>query len=220
MEHFGDQLALQIEEELRSKILYPDIEDKCMFIWAQNGEFSVKRAHQMITQLQPLIRPVPDENANAMWKKIRKAENVYPKIKFFFWRILNRALPTSFEIARRIQTVQPECRICNSIQEDTVHAIFRCPYSKATWFQSILGFRTETLSQGSVLEIMTLLWKDLQAPQIILFMFLAWQIWKARCSNIFNNVKCNPISTLRQMDLNHHPLNFSVLAPSNLETPK
>ena len=39
VEFFGDQLALEIEDELRNKILYPGVEDRLMFTWARNGLF-------------------------------------------------------------------------------------------------------------------------------------------------------------------------------------
>lgn len=101
VEVFGQQTASQFEEEFRNKILYPGIEDKLMFTWARNGEFSVKRAYEMIYQLQPLERFVQDENSRLLYKKIWYTKGILPKIRVFFWKVLNRGLPTSVEMARR-----------------------------------------------------------------------------------------------------------------------
>lgn len=44
----GLVLALNIRDEHVGLILQGGIRDKLMFTWATNGEFSVKRAYQMI----------------------------------------------------------------------------------------------------------------------------------------------------------------------------
>lgn len=70
IECFGEQMATEIEAQLRGKILYPNIEDKLMFTWANNGEFMVKKAYRMLEQLQFLNPEMTSDRDKFLWSKV------------------------------------------------------------------------------------------------------------------------------------------------------
>lgn len=142
----------------------------------KNGVFSVKGAYKMLEQLQPLIRGMISPKEKQVWKKIWKTPGVLPRVRIFFWKILEKALPIGVALSKRIPTFQPSCSICNANMEDAAHALFLCLHARATWFVSGLGLRTSLVQHESMVDCLWHLWEILDTSQIAFFMMLAWHI--------------------------------------------
>lgn len=192
----GESIASAIVNEHQGLVLRQGIPDKIMYTWAANGEFSVKKAYQMLDTLQPLERYVVSDLEKAVWKEIWKIKGIAPRVRIFFWKIVKGALPTSHALAKRIPTISSQSKICLNPLEDAFHAIFYCPHARATWFMSPLGLRTSDVTHNRMVDTLFELWSRFDNVQIALFMVLAWNIWKARCKEFFLEKKSVPENTL------------------------
>lgn len=67
-----------------------------------------------------------------MWKKIWEL-NVPPKVRVFFWRMCNRALPTCIGLRWRIESISELCPRCGVREESVYHAIRGCGWAVAAW---------------------------------------------------------------------------------------
>lgn len=65
----------------------------------------------------------------------------------------------------------------------------------------------------SVQEVPFQLWKGLNQAHISLFMCVAWQIWKAGCSFIFQDKQCKPLETLKKALIEHTALCLPLFNP-------
>jgi hypothetical protein len=70
-------------------------------------------------------------------KQVWKLKNMIPKVKFFIWRILRRAIPSgerrkAFRYSKHIEKC---CCRCGLLETD-FHLFFLCPFEKAAWFLS------------------------------------------------------------------------------------
>ncbi|XP_078177812.1 uncharacterized protein LOC144572217 [Carex rostrata] len=189
-------MALDIANEHYNLSLKQGIQDKLMFTWATNGEFTVKRAYQMLFEFRPRTDISQSEAEKKLWTQIWKIQGTIPKIKLFIWKAIQGALPSASNLARRISKIEPTCGICGTDQEDAEHIIFHCPHARVTWFQSSLGLRTDAFEGLPIKEILTNLWSVLDQSQIALFLSIAWQVWKSRCSHLFDSKRVKPDNTL------------------------
>lgn len=124
--HFaGPVLAQQILSEHSGTILQEGIKDKLMFTWAHNG-------YNMVRQLNPDNTRMISKEECQTWKRIWKCKGITPRVKIFLWKGMHNALPTCAALEKRITSVTPLCKLCNSDTESVVHALFLCSHSRAT----------------------------------------------------------------------------------------
>lgn len=113
----------------------------------------------MITQLSPQISRMQTDSDKNLWKTVWKTKGTIPRVRLFFWKILQDALPVSSALAKWIQGIPARCKLCGEAQEDAVHLLFHCPHARATWFQSVLGLRTEQFIGMTMDQILEQLWQ-------------------------------------------------------------
>lgn len=154
----------------------------------------------MLDQMQSITRAMPSDDHRRLWKTVWKSKEILPRVKTFFWKILNNAIPTFSVLSKRLPHVQPHCTICESAIEDVAHMLFFCPHARATWFASPLGLRVEPMSHLTLHEVLNYTWNCLTPDQTATFIALAWQIWKARCAHIYQQKDCKPDHTLKQLN--------------------
>lgn len=106
-------------------------------------------------------------------------------------------MPTGYALSKRIHEISQSCKICGAMVEDAMHVLFFCPHAKATWFHSSLGFLVSDMTELSLSEMLEQLWHPLDQDQLALSMSLAWHIWKARCSFLFDNKTISSHGTVR-----------------------
>lgn len=211
----GEPMAQIIMKDLQDKVLHRGVADKIMFTWSRNGEFTTKKGYDMLVQVHPTYRITLTNEMQGLWCKIWKLKGIMPKIKIFFWKILNKALPTAFELSKHMKNLAPVCSLCEFADEDALHMLFFCSHAHAIWFLSPLGLCTSSLNGITIWEALTRIWQPLQSSQLSLFMLLAWHIWKSRCNYIFKKKQCNPHDTLRKALLDHLSLCPSAPNPAN-----
>ena len=117
-----------------------------------------------------------------------------PRVQTFAWRLLRRALPTGKRASKFSKHVSENCARCGN-QEDEMHMLFLCPFSKAAWFFSPWYIRTEVLAEHnhSIPQMIMALLHSAH-PHInttSLYTFL-WCLWKARNDALFGRIFCKP----------------------------
>lgn len=83
IEFGGPQIANSIIRQHTHVVLQQGVKDKLMFTWATNGEFTIKKAYQMLQQLHPLIQHTTSKEEELIWKRIWKNKTTAPRVKTF-----------------------------------------------------------------------------------------------------------------------------------------
>ncbi|CAM0909473.1 unnamed protein product [Alopecurus aequalis] len=118
-----------------------------------------------------------------------------PRVPNFAWRLLRRALPTSKRASKFSKHVSENCARCGN-QEDEMHMLFLCHFSKAACFLSPWYVKTEVLAEHnqSILQmIKALLHSDHPHINLTSLCTFLWCLWKARNDVLFGRKFCKPL---------------------------
>lgn len=156
------------------------------WIFTKDGQYTVKSGYHQL--FKPNAESSPDNShINALWKHIW-AFNIPPKIKHFWWRVLQNALPVADNLARRRIRTLSDCIFCGEANESIIHLLFHCRLAKEVWKLSPLQMETGQLAgQNSLHDILLSLLATQNLSKDHLFPFIGWRLWKARNDLLFNN---------------------------------
>ncbi|MCH97471.1 retrotransposon unclassified-like protein [Trifolium medium] len=114
-------------------------QDKIIWCWEKNDEYSVRSAYQLLDDRKNCNQPSPSSIfQESLWGKIWKAA-VPNVIRNFLWRLVKHILPSRARLAKKGLNVDPCCPLCYQQAEDYEHIFMSCPIAKLTWFASPLG---------------------------------------------------------------------------------
>ena len=105
--------------------------DKLIWRESINGVFSVKSAYfeaRRILQKNNVDR----SNREELWRWLWTAK-VIPKVKFFMWRLIMRAIPTGSRLQEKGIVGDFRCSVCGGLKESIQHVFFDCKLSKEVW---------------------------------------------------------------------------------------
>lgn len=110
------------------------------------------------------------------------------------WRIAADCLLTKGRISRCIEMLDNSCPLCNEEVESTIHLLTTCHLSKALWYGSQWGIKTDEINFQSPDQFISLL---LNRPQNVsnkeeLALFgaiLFLKFWQARIRKVFERVE-------------------------------
>ncbi|CAL9016314.1 unnamed protein product, partial [Prunus brigantina] len=180
----------------------PSTCDRLVWHAVKNGDYSVKSGYYLALYDSP--PPVSSDRASAshavnkaIWSVIWRACTT-PKIRNFMWRAVSNSLPTSDNLFRRKLSRSPICQICGLFPETVEHMLLLCPWTKAVWFGCPFGYSPD-LASITTLDSWLSGFMDSNFADgdqrdwgISIFMFCSWEIWKARCKAIFNDIRPSP----------------------------
>jgi hypothetical protein len=111
--------------------------------------------------LQDQGEPIPKQvNADTrVWlNKIWKDKTLVPRMQTFGWRFLSKAIPTGSRAGKYSKHISKLCCICG-LEEDEIHLLFTCCFSKAAWFSEPWFIITEMLisNADSLTQILQIL---------------------------------------------------------------
>uniref|UniRef100_A0A803QE56 CCHC-type domain-containing protein n=1 Tax=Cannabis sativa TaxID=3483 RepID=A0A803QE56_CANSA len=161
-----------------------DIEDKIMWHYTKNGEYSVKSGYCMAMELRKEVTQSNEKDMMAWWRGMWKLK-LPPKVKHFVWKMANSWLPTHSALTSRGMDVDPRCSRCsNGGRENIFHALWRCHANKDVWKR--FGIQHQIKRQGSedVLAFFMRISKAWEKETFELFLVVSWQLWYIR-----NNTK-------------------------------
>lgn len=67
------------------------------------------------------------------------------KVKNFLWRAMTNVIPTADNLLQGRVEVQAFCPICHTSSESVYHILVTCPFAKACWLSSVIGFNGSCL---------------------------------------------------------------------------
>lgn len=186
-----------------------DIEDSLVWPLNTSGSYSVRSGYNF---LHAFNSSPSGSNAHTshrtnerVWKTLWST-NIPPKIKHFLWRALNHILPTFLSLFRRKVFVTPMCPVCGSMEESVEHILLLCPFAQSVWFLSSLCYKVNpqavTRFEDWYNGIFSLAGnnKEFRGDCLTKISYICWEIWKARCSFLYQYVKLDPPTISRCAD--------------------
>lgn len=173
-------LAIDSEAILRQPISQGDAD-----YWAWNlekfGMYTVKSAYKLLhkRKSEALFAQMPSSSEESIWKKVRKLD-VPPKVRVFWWRVLNEFLPTRQVLYRRHVEPVSFCEVCGHPEESSMHVLLECTVAKRFWEQTRLatGVKVPKLSLATwAVDLMSELCPKREQAVIMCGM---WALWMMR----------------------------------------
>ncbi|KAL8463962.1 hypothetical protein ACS0TY_033778 [Phlomoides rotata] len=157
------------------------IEDWCVWNHTTSGKFTVHFAYFLaVERFSKCGKNLPSASSGpSPWKKLW-ALKIPPKISHFLWRACNEALPSLCALKKRGLITPTVCPSCGLEPETTSHILLRCPIAIHTWGRSPLKFDYDTLHLKEFLHLFWEVIQNLPMHGVILFVAVAWILWKAR----------------------------------------
>ena len=166
-----------------------------ILIWKPNksGRWTAQSAYKLIHEgaIQKTVSKVNlSLEAKAVIDQIWKNKKILPRVQMFIWRLMTKNIANAQRVNRRINKIPATCSRCNQVENDE-HLFFHCNFSRAVWFASPLGIRTDNL-QGSCAYIVNFIFSHMNLSENVdLACYILWHIWKARNDLKFQNKSCS-----------------------------
>jgi len=163
-----------------------------------------------------------------IWKS-----RLHDRLKLFLWTVAARILPTKDSITKFAPSSNQVCVLCHEVSQSAVHIFWECPLSRAVWFGSVWGIRTDCIiinnASQLVEQIITspseIIYEGLCEKKFCLFgALLLDQLWK--CKNaIFHDEReiCveRIVSNIASLFSEHWSLRpESAISPPSIQVPK
>ncbi|KAF4359788.1 hypothetical protein F8388_008350 [Cannabis sativa] len=159
-----------------------DLEDKIMWHYSKNGEYSVSNGYRLASDL--LEEESQSDNSrlsgwwNGLWKK-----KIPPKVKHFVWKICHSWIPTKVSLAHRGMAIDKTCFRCSEgYEEDVFHALWGCRCTYDIWKQSGLWEQMKRQRTSNVIAFLEGLNEVWTFNVFDYFLLLSWHLWSIRNS--------------------------------------
>ncbi|KAJ4808037.1 Ribonuclease H-like superfamily protein [Rhynchospora pubera] len=182
----GFATALYISLSVKSPQLHPAREDRIVFSYAKNGQFTLRKAYQLLTPA-----PAPLVFSTVILKAIWRTGGLLPRIRVFLWKAMHNSLPVGDVLGRRISNTPRPCALCGDQAETVCHALFKCPWVRSLWMASSVGLRTKDLPDN-VSNLLTAVFGDSEENRSWLTANHIWALWKLRCTEVYEGKKATP----------------------------
>lgn len=120
---------------------------------------------------------MPSGSGDDSWQKIWKLQ-VPPKVKIFWWRVLNEFLPAKEILHRRHIEPTAFCELCGADRESIKHMLTECTAAKMFWreVKTITGVKLLSLHPVSWASdlLMYDLCNDKERAIVIIDMYSLW----------------------------------------------
>uniref|UniRef100_A0A803PV25 Reverse transcriptase domain-containing protein n=1 Tax=Cannabis sativa TaxID=3483 RepID=A0A803PV25_CANSA len=159
-----------------------DIEDKILWHYSKDGEYSVRSGYRMAAALEVRDIQSNTEATNRWWRQLWKLK-IPPKVKHFVWKMAHSWIPTNSALAHRKVQIEPYCTRCSSgAYENVFHALWSCRVNCDVW--KISGFSSKIKRQGKedVLAFLMRMSSSLAKEDFEYFLVLTWNLWYIRNS--------------------------------------
>jgi hypothetical protein len=160
-------------------------EDKRIWNWERDGNYSVRSAYHILKEGASLNIPESSVAGDqGFWKTLWKVQ-VPQYVKNFLWRMARYILPTRKRLESKGINLDPTCPLCHAEKESQDYLFMHCQVVQRLWFVSPLGLHVPSIMSLSEWMNKWLTNSNLQAAQ--LFSLTLWRIWKGRNDAVFNN---------------------------------
>jgi hypothetical protein len=109
-------------------------EDYWSWTLERSGQFSVRSCYRALAMSLGRANSISASGADESryWNKLWKL-NVPPKIRNFWWRVINGFIPCRQVLNRRHMEEVAFCKTCGADEESIFHAFFQCTWAKLFW---------------------------------------------------------------------------------------
>lgn len=130
------------------KLEWSSIHDNDKLLWVKNetGVFYTKESFKVIINVRL------SGEVNPIWKKICQVK-VHKRLKMHLWRTITNTLPTCMVLVRRLKGMERSCLLRGSKEEDSVHLLMKCPFTKVVAFGSQWGCRLDQVKAQDLQSI-------------------------------------------------------------------
>ncbi|KAF7833063.1 Reverse transcriptase zinc-binding domain [Senna tora] len=175
---------------LDTAISHTNVEDRLIWNKSMNGEFTVKKAYELITS-------TTHTNSAIGFKWDRLWNLPLPqRILLFWWKNLNKGLPLKMNLARKGFQISTECPYGCDATETEEHIFKDCQFAKRVWFASRLNIRTEGISGISMTDWISQKISSLsrtsahqEKETIMLLLSICWSLYSQRNHLLFQQGK-------------------------------
>jgi hypothetical protein len=166
-------------------------------IWAWSGErhglYTVRSGYRLLASAAAQHRSYVQSRVahsnhlnDPLWQKFWKCK-VPPKVRVFWWRILNEYIPSRSNLHRQHIDPLSICDTCGAYDETTFHALLEGTYARQFWsrLRELTGVKLPVLTPESwssaLLEDRTFGEQD----RMIILCGM-WSVWRARNNRQYN----------------------------------
>ncbi|OMO86337.1 reverse transcriptase [Corchorus capsularis] len=96
-----------------------------------NGSYTVRSGYYVARSLLG-HDDIHVDDRSPVWRLIWSA-HVLPKVKYFFWRVIQDILPTKPQLQRRGVPIDLNCVVCGGNESSLYHVFFECTFSRQVW---------------------------------------------------------------------------------------
>ncbi|CAN1844985.1 Transposon TX1 uncharacterized 149 kDa protein [Linum perenne] len=174
-----------IDAILKLRPLRPDMEDRVIWRWSLNGEYTVRSAYHALMQARPTMEEL---RVDGDWRKLWNID-VPPKMRHLMWRIARNVVPTRHAIMHRgIPGVEDKCGLCGNGYETVEHLFLDCEVARRCW--QVAG-ADEVLPPGVSESNTWTNWymkviRDGSTETQRKVAIVTWALWKERNDRVWN----------------------------------
>jgi hypothetical protein len=180
--------------------------DEDIEAWAfeKNGCYSVRSCYRMLKhesdQKEDFDRSETSSTGSKRWWSYVWKLKVPPKIRIFWWRVLNNFLPSKSELKRRHVAREDHCDACGLTGESQYPIMVSCPLAIRFWreIKVITGCKLPLLHPESWAT--DLLTEGFCTPQeAAVFVCGAWSLWTARNGRKHGRTSWSPVAAAKHV---------------------
>ncbi|KAJ4753156.1 RNA-directed DNA polymerase (reverse transcriptase)-related family protein [Rhynchospora pubera] len=172
--------ALYIATQFPSPATNMHRPDRLVFLPAQNGAFTFKRAVNLLSATTPQLNEHERNTLKTIWYN----QALMPRVKLFLWKLFHNSVPTIGTYASKMKSTQVPCQLCDSGVDDGVHALFKCSSARAFWLASPLGVHSDALPDDPR-QLLQAVVGALHGSDFSSFANHVWALWKHRCAVLY-----------------------------------
>lgn len=175
-------MALEAEEILKIKPSANLEDDVVAWAFEKSGAYSIRLAYRMLKNEQVATTMAKTSEAKGSgddraWGLVWKLK-VPPKVRVFWWRVLQNFLPSKLELKRRHISQESYCELCGDPEEMVFHVVFSCPVAKRFWAE-VRGVSVPILHPRTwARDILHTNFSSVNTAAMVVCG--AWSLWSAR----------------------------------------
>uniref|UniRef100_A0A803PYI0 Reverse transcriptase domain-containing protein n=1 Tax=Cannabis sativa TaxID=3483 RepID=A0A803PYI0_CANSA len=169
-----------------------DFEDKILWHYSKNGEYTVKSVYRMASSLSTEQHQSNDHSLVQWWKKLWRLK-IPPKVKHFVWKVAHNWLPTNVNLAKRGINSGVICSRCSShVDESIAHALWGCKANKGYWVVSGVYDEFKKMLGTDNLSLLMRMAAEWEKEKLIFFLLVSWNVWNVRNSVVHGGYHPKP----------------------------
>ncbi|CAN1134553.1 hypothetical protein LINPERHAP2_LOCUS8335 [Linum perenne] len=164
-----------------------NMQDKWVWHYDPKGKFTIRSCYKMLQGSELRDRNESESSIRKLWRWIWGLK-LPPKLKFFFWRLVQNALTTKANLKRRNCANDALCCSCATEEETNEHLFFHCAERRVFWNRN-LHDEMPSNQNMSMKQWLCGLMERTGAERMIDVGYGLWNIWKARNFRVFNGTE-------------------------------